>query len=283
MPPRDRDSRKKRAEQRESRSRDRGQRSRGRSPRERQPRSNVWDRPEPGARRAGHTREGIAAAAIAIGDAEGFKAISMRRVAAELGAGTMTLYHYVRNKDELLALVDDTIMGGLLIPEDELPEGWREGMAAIARRTRDAFLNHPWTTDMPHGGEGGPNGTRHFEQSLEIASRTGLTLEDQMEVIALVDDYVFGYTLRVNQIVAELGSELGKPVGDWAERLVERVESLDIDEFPRLKQMLEDGEPAEVFERMMKTALSAERFERGLSVLLDGIEGRIERYGRLDP
>ena len=207
----------------------------------------------------------------------------MRRVAAELGAGTMTLYHYVKNKDELLALVDDAIMGGLLIPEEELPEGWREGMAMIARRTRDAFLDHPWTTDMPHGGEGGPNGTRHFEQSLEIASRTGLELEDRMEVIALVDDYVFGYTLRVNQIVAELGSEPEELAGDWADRLVDRVAELDVEEFPLLKEMLEAGAPAEVFERMMKTALSEERFERGLSILLDGIEGRIEKYGRLDP
>ena len=44
----------------------------------------------------------------------------MRRVAAELGAGTMTLYHYVANKDELFALMDDAMMGELLVPEEEL-------------------------------------------------------------------------------------------------------------------------------------------------------------------
>src|SRR5215207_5547112 len=66
----------------------------------------IWARPEPGERRPAHTREKIAETAIAIADAEGFEAVSMRRIAAELGAGTMTLYHYVRTKDELVALMD---------------------------------------------------------------------------------------------------------------------------------------------------------------------------------
>ena len=57
--------------------------------------SPIWARPEPGERRARRAREQIAQAAIAIADAEGFEAVSMRRIAAELGAGTMTLYHYV--------------------------------------------------------------------------------------------------------------------------------------------------------------------------------------------
>ena len=53
-------------------------------------------RPAPGERRPGYTRDQIVAAAIAIADAEGYEAVSMRRLATELGAGTMTLYHYVR-------------------------------------------------------------------------------------------------------------------------------------------------------------------------------------------
>src|SRR4030095_7141009 len=88
----------------------------------------IWVRPAPGERKPAHTRERIAAVALQIADAEGVDAVTMRRVAAELGAGTMTLYHYVRNKRELTALMDDAIMGELLVPEDELAEGWREGL-----------------------------------------------------------------------------------------------------------------------------------------------------------
>jgi len=205
----------------------------------------------------------------------------MRRVAAELGAGTMTLYHYVKNKDELLALVDDTIMGGLLIPEDELPAGWREGFAEIARRTRDAFLHHPWTVDIPHGAEGGANGTRHFEQSLEVASRTGLPLEQQMEVVALVDDYVFGYTLRYNRIVAEMSAQPEDAIDEWAKVFVERMTALDRDEYPRLHAMVDERNLPEAMPAMMEEALSPERFERGLGLLLDGIEARIDKHGSL--
>ena len=207
----------------------------------------------------------------------------MRRVAAELGAGTMTLYHYVRTKDELLALVDDTLMGELLIPADELPEGWREGFAAIAGRTRDVFVNHPWTVDIPHGAEGGPNGTRHFEQSLEVASRTGLSLDEQMELISLVDDYAFGYAIRLNRILAELAAERGEMAEQWAEMLAQRIGELDPDEFPRITAALGKGEPAKVLEELVEGGLSPDRFERGLALLLDGIEARIERYGTLGP
>ena len=80
-----------------------------------------------GARRARATTS--PQAAIAVADAEGIDAVSMRRVAAELGLGTMTLYHYVRGKDELLDLMSDAILGGQLVDEAELPTGWRAGAA----------------------------------------------------------------------------------------------------------------------------------------------------------
>ena len=76
----------------------------------------IWLRAEPVRRKPRFTREAIAAAAFAIADAKGFEAVSMRGIAAKLGAGTMTLYHYVRTKDDLVALMDDALMGEILIP-----------------------------------------------------------------------------------------------------------------------------------------------------------------------
>ena len=63
----------------------------------------------------------------------------MRRVASELGLGTMSLYHYVRSKDELLDLMSDGIMGGQLVDDAELQKGWRAGLTAIANATRRNF------------------------------------------------------------------------------------------------------------------------------------------------
>ena len=62
----------------------------------------MWTRADRGSRKPRFNRDDIAAAAIRIADTEGFEAVSMRRLAAELDAGTMSLYHYVRTKDELL-------------------------------------------------------------------------------------------------------------------------------------------------------------------------------------
>jgi len=100
---------------------------------------DVWIRPTPGTRKPRFTRDEIAKTAIEIADAEGFDAVSMRRIATELDAGTMTLYHYVRTKDELLTLLNDAVMGEVVVPEDELfPENWRDALKLIAVRTNRA-------------------------------------------------------------------------------------------------------------------------------------------------
>src|SRR6266545_5053429 len=84
----------------------------------------IWMREEPGSRRAVLSREQIGATALKIADADGFDQLSMRRIARELGAGTMSLYHYVRSKDELLAVMWDTVGGELIVPEDQLSGDW---------------------------------------------------------------------------------------------------------------------------------------------------------------
>src|SRR6266508_2374264 len=88
----------------------------------------IWARAEPIGRRAPHSRAEIAKAGIAVADAEGVDAVSMRRVARELGLGTMSLYHYVRGKDELIDLMSDAILGGQLVDDAELGKGWRPAL-----------------------------------------------------------------------------------------------------------------------------------------------------------
>jgi AcrR family transcriptional regulator len=237
----------------------------------------IWVRPGPGERRPAYSREQIVETALAIADAEGFEALSMRRIAAELGAGTMTLYHYVRTKDELMALMGDRIMGELLIPEDELPDGWREGLAEIARRTRRIFSRHPWISD--HLGDGGdegagPNMLRHVEQSLAVASGTGLDLAGQLEVTALVDDYVFGYVVRSRDVPA-FGEE-GAAGGRLDAVLAYMESQLQTGEFPHIAAIAGD-DPRAGFGRVAQLGADEQRFERGLQILLDGIELYVER------
>ncbi len=233
------------------------------------PPGTIWTRPEPGVRGAAHSRQEIAAAAIALADAEGFGAVSMRRVAAELGAGTMTLYHYVRNKDELLELIADAIMGELLVPDGDLPADWREAMAEIARRTYGVFQRHPWTIEARPATEGGPNGLRHFEQSAQAASGTGLDRAGVFDVIFIVDDYVFGAVLRRNMVFTDGGVS-----DEWIENQFKRLPGIDAETHPWLSEFYDD--PERTIQEVVDVINDETRFERGLQILLDGIERRIE-------
>jgi AcrR family transcriptional regulator len=241
----------------------------------RPPSEPIWTQPAPGQRRPRYTREQIAAAALAIADAEGYDAVSMRRVAAELGAGTMTLYHYVRTKDDLRALMDDAMMAELLIPDGELPAGWRAAVAEIARRSRSVFRRHPWALTARESAEaGGPNGMRHFEQSLAAVAGTGLDVKQRLEIIAMIDDYVFGFAMRESAVDDAGGlDDVPDALFDYLQR------QLDTGEYPHIEELAAGGEPREVFGRIMATMFDEQRFERGLDRLLDGIEADVERRG----
>jgi AcrR family transcriptional regulator len=86
--------------------------------------------------------DAIVGAGIAVADAEGLAALSMRRVAAELGAAPMSLYRHVRDKDELLLAMMDAAIGELALPEP--PDDWREGLEVAARALWSGFRRHPW-------------------------------------------------------------------------------------------------------------------------------------------
>src|SRR3954447_7204088 len=121
------------------------------------------------ARRALST-DAIVETGLRIADEDGIEAVSMRRIALALGVGTMSLYHHVADKEELLELMADAISGELLVPGGVLGD-WREALRAIAHRTRDAFLRHPWLIDT--AGRRPlvtPNQLRHIEQSVAVVA-----------------------------------------------------------------------------------------------------------------
>jgi AcrR family transcriptional regulator len=99
-------------------------------------------------RRRGSSPEGalgvaaIVAAGIAVADAEGLAALSMRRVAAELGAAPMSLYRHVRDKDELLLQMMDAAISEVALPEP--PSDWWAGLEVAARALWAGFRRHPW-------------------------------------------------------------------------------------------------------------------------------------------
>ncbi len=233
-------------------------------------------REEPGARRAGLSREQIGATAVKIADTDGFEALSMRRIAGELEAGTMSLYHYVRSKDELLALMWDAVMRELIVPDEELSGDWRDGLTKLARATRMAFKNHPWIFEaMGEPAQSGPTGLKHFEQSLAAVSTLKIPTRERLELVGLVDDYVFGFTWR--EVLQESYDSQGDP--NMAESGLAFFEAqLATGEYPNASKLMR-GDVRKAVERLMENfsgdQANGRRFERGLKILLDGFEKKL--------
>jgi len=235
---------------------------------------DVWTRHEPPGRRPRFTRDEIAAAAMRIADAEGFDAVSMRHLASELGAGTMTLYHYVRTKDELLTLVTDAVMGEVVLPPGQvLPENWRAAITVIAHRSRDSMRRHPWIMDITDDPPIGPNSVRHFDETLQAVSNLRVSLAEKLDIVSCVDEYVFGYCLHERNNVQEDELFSNEAVG-YINRLVQTGE------YPQLARLADDFGLESVWEQMHLHFRDADRFDRNLARLLDGIEASLPGEAR---
>jgi AcrR family transcriptional regulator len=191
------------------------------------------------------SREKIAAAALAIADAEGFEAVSMRRLAQELKVGTMSLYYYVKTKDDLIAVMDDALMAEALLPS--LPKGWRRAITEIATRTHSVFLRHPWALISMLSAPPGLNAMRHMEQCLEALAETSMSAKKKLTLLAMVDDFVFGHALREAASDATVDLEFASA-------------QIATGEFPRLAEVFGAG----------RIDAGKDRFKVGLRVLLEG-------------
>lgn len=238
----------------------------------------IWARPEPQARQPRFNRERIAAVALEIADTEGFAAVSMRHVAARLGTGAMTLYNYVRTKDELVTLMHDALLAETLRPADAPAADWPDVLADIAQRTRAMLVRHPWAVLSLGVAQLGPNALRHVEQSLAALDQAGLPPSAGLELLALVNDYVHGNVLRAEQARRQLDAARADP--ERVSALVEfGVAQLRTGEYPLLARLMADRDPQHMLDDgagppLDPAGLAAE-FERGLHTLLTGAAHRL--------
>ena len=151
----------------------------------------LWGRRERGRRgpKPGLSVDAIVEAAVRVADTEGLDAVSMARVAKELGFTTMSLYRYVTSKDELLQLMWNASAHGaesLVLHGD----GWRERLREWALIQREMMDRHPWITQMPMAAPPlAPNSLTFVERGLETLDGTGLPDADKIRVIGLLSSY----------------------------------------------------------------------------------------------
>ncbi|MER5643728.1 TetR/AcrR family transcriptional regulator [Streptosporangium sp. NPDC002524] len=210
----------------------------------------------------------IVRTAIHLADAEGLDALSMRRVAAELGAGTMSLYRYVPGKDSLIELMVEAVFDESP-PPAPLPEGWRAGLELAARREWAMYSRHPWVlrviaTPQPPLG---PNVLADVERSMRAVDGLGLDPMTMHWVAIMVSAQVQGSALLlVNEVEAE--RRTGVTTKQWrALKAPMLQEILESGRFPMLSRLHEERGDAIDLD---------EWFEFGLRRLLDGLTVLIE-------
>ncbi len=213
--------------------------------------------PEPGARRVGRpprlTAVEVVDAAIELADRESLEALSMPKLARQLGIGTMTVYGYVKNKEDLLDQMATRIFEGLGFTEDD---GWQRGMAAFFSDFRDAALAHPTLAGLLATGRVAiPAVFDILEAVLREATEDHIPIEEAVQVFYAALTYTIGFVLwEIPR--AHLQTE-AQYIGQWADL----ISQLDPTEYP-----LVTGPGSAVF----PTVASPHQFRTGLDRIIAG-------------
>jgi AcrR family transcriptional regulator len=249
----------------------------------------LWGRRARGKRgpRPGLSPDAIVGAAIRLADAKGLDAVSMARVAAELGFTTMSLYRYVTSKDELLQLMwNASALGAehLVIEGD----GWRSRLRAWAVIQRDMLDRHPWITQMPMAAPPvAPNSMHFVERGLETMDETGLPDSAKLRVIGLLSSYTLSEArMAADGMRAAMAAGTGEaPAATDAPADAEAAEAgpeppmdyeallrelVDEQTYPRLYRIAWDPGPE-------RPPAEREQFLFGIDLILDGVQALIDR------
>ncbi|WP_437074542.1 TetR/AcrR family transcriptional regulator [Streptomyces sp. enrichment culture] len=232
----------------------------------------IWMRPEKPARGPAptHSRRQIAAVAIEIADSEGIEAASVRNIAKRLGTGAMTLYRYLPTKEDLYTVMIDEATG---FEPQESTGDLRADLTTLARRRRQIFLRHPWLAPLLATRPiMGPNLMRGMERDLALLGGCGLSIDDTVEVLSLIHSWVSG-AVQAELTERAAADESGVDRHAWRLRMEPYLTSLlATGEFPYLSKMVQASEISE----------ADDRFEKGLAIILDGVEARFSAGAERD-
>ena len=178
---------------------------------------------------AGLSKQRVVAEAVRLADREGVEGLSMRRLAGALGAGAMSLYHYVASKDELLDTMIDIVFEEIEPPP--VDSDWRSAMRREGLSTQQVLARHPWAISlMESRTTPGPANLRHREAVTSCLRNAGFSVLTATHANWLLNSYVYGYALQAASLPFETAAELA----DMTENVY--LPQLPPDEFPYLNE-----------------------------------------------
>lgn len=203
-------------------------------------------------------REAIVARAVAFADERGTDALSMRKLAAELGYEVMSLYNHVANKDDILDGIVERVLAEIPLPADD--GDWKEEMRERAVAARRIFLRHPWAIGLLEARHAGSSPARlsYYDAVLGCLRSADFTAALSMRAFSIIDSFVYGFIFQ----------ELSLPFDD-SDSLEEVGEDL-------LRQM------ADAYPHLTEATVQAmadgwdyaEQFQFGLDLILDALAGQ---------
>lgn len=235
---------------------------------------NIWMRPERPTRgpKPAYSRAQITDAAVRIADAEGLKAATMRRIAADLGAGTMSLYRYVPSRDDLLQLMSDQVLGELDLDLHELPSGdWRADLTRYAEATRAMWLRHPWISFLQRSLPSlGPQQLAVIERLMSVLDGY-VPIDENLGLTSLLNSYVEG-SAREEISSAEEFRRSGLTESAWMQRSRRYVDQLVASgRYPMFTKIVQDADQPHLSRY--------DQFHAGLDRVLDCIAQALPSSG----
>ncbi|MEV4156676.1 TetR/AcrR family transcriptional regulator [Nocardia salmonicida] len=206
------------------------------------------------------SRDRVLDAAIRVADRGGVEAITMRRVAQELGVEAMSLYNHVPNKDAILDGVVDAVFAAIELPQAGGAD-WREAIRARARSARSVLAQHSWALGLMDSRRNPGSATlRHHDAVLGVLRRAGFSLPMAAHAVSLIDSYVGGFVLQEANLPVAVPADVEAVAGGI-------LANLPADELPYLTEMIVDHALRPGYD------YSGE-FGFGLDLILDALEAR---------
>jgi AcrR family transcriptional regulator len=202
------------------------------------------------------TRQRVLRAAVALADRGGVGALSMRKLALELGVEAMSLYHHVANKDDILDGIVDVVFGEIELPTGEA--GWEAAMRRRAVSAREALRRHPWATGLMESRRTpGPANIRHHDAVLGVLRNAGFPIELAAHAYSLLDSYIYGFALQEASLPFHTPEEA-------AEVAQEIMSVFPADDYPHLAEIATEHALQPGYDY-------GDEFLYGLDLILDGL------------